>query len=605
MQQRDRLDRAAGRYTLFGLSIAAGLLAAGVNADTFVKQDSLERQSKRAGARHFHPERGEVSLDDLRRFSSTRKTTPHATLRLDPHLSIFVTDVETVSQIKLSEVMDKLVKESGDKTLTKWTLFRQWWDSAGQGPGWGLGPHCDDDLAPQPPAGIPNDDALSTLNNFPYRCPRLEATESTSDPFTDETDANPGAYSAIAYSNRFDLISKPTQITNPITGKTVIAWPDCGEFRVVFARNSGKKDPLNRNLIIFEARVPNPHPTAVETQGASSANAGPAGCKVILNFWHSLSNPSMSAHKRGELLKAFYLEGLPIGRHQKKEVGPVVSIANYTFNAGQIRSNQFMLNTVPPGQKAPQPGNWTLREFKTDPVNGTLAIVPDSVKSNPGDLLFKAAAAADARTSALNQSIRGQMTNLLGGAGAGKGLADVNSIGFNTGGEGVNSFESDERDSSLGDISVAFSDGAGPNPSVAANIQQGLTLNDSSLTPLNLVSRIKTQTCAGCHHWSDPGTGVVGGSNVNTDLGGGAIWPAKAAGDVGHPTHGLTHPPMDFTQESERDADLQPAIVGTQKRYATSLTVEKFLEFRQAFMQEALGLNDSQADINQSVGQGR
>ena len=47
---------------------------------------------------------------------------------------------------------------------------------------------------------------------------------------------------------------------------------------------------------------------------------------------------------------------------------------------------------------------------------------------------------------------------------------------------------------------------------------------------------------------------------------------------------------MDFTQESERTADLQPAIVGTGNRYATSLTVETFLVFREAFMKQALAL---------------
>jgi hypothetical protein len=47
---------------------------------------------------------------------------------------------------------------------------------------------------------------------------------------------------------------------------------------------------------------------------------------------------------------------------------------------------------------------------------------------------------------------------------------------------------------------------------------------------------------------------------------------------------------MDFTQESEKDGDLQPAIVGPNKRYATSLTVEKFLEFREKFMKQQLDL---------------
>jgi hypothetical protein len=61
------------------------------------------------------------------------------------------------------------------------------------------------------------------LNGFPYRCPRLEVEEATSDPFTNEVDSNPNAYSAIAFSNRFDLVD---DAKNPT---------DCGEYRIVFA----------------------------------------------------------------------------------------------------------------------------------------------------------------------------------------------------------------------------------------------------------------------------------------------------------------------------------------------------------------------------------
>jgi hypothetical protein len=564
---------------LLGLAIICTLAVS-------VQADSLEQQTKRASAKHFHPERGEVSLNELKEHHKHPPLPPKKHLPLDPHLSIFVTDVDTVNQMKLSDVLGQLVKQGPDRTLTALGLFRQWWESAGQGTGSGLGPHCDDQSPPLPPGGIATNNALSTLNGFPYRCPRREVAESSSDPFSNETDSNPNAYSAIAYSNRFDLISASTTITDPITGAPYTAWPDCGEYRIVFARNSGKTDALNRNLIIFEARVPNPDPTARDPQ---DADAGPIGCNRILNFWHSLSDRSMSAVKRGQLLKKFYLEGLPAAKPWHA-VGPVVSIGNYTFGSGQIRANQFMLNSAPGVPNKPAPGaplDWGLREFKTDVVNSTLVIVPDSVKTNPGNSLFAAAGASDPKTSSLDQSIRGQMQNLLGGGGAGAGLADVNSIGFATGGEGVNAFESDERDATLGDVSAAFTGSTGPNPLVKKTIDDSLTAHGSPIASINAVARIKTQTCAGCHHFSDPGLAT----NVNTDLGGGAIWPAKAKGDAaGTTTHGIFHPAMDFTQESEKDGDLQPAIVGPNKRYATSLTVEKFLEFREKFMKQQLDL---------------
>ncbi len=496
-----------------------------------------------AAGRH-HPEHGEIRLDKLEAFESLRSKFP-----LDRHLSIFVSDVETVSQIKFSEVMDKLAKDSGDKFLTKEVLFHQWWDSARQGPGLGLGPHCDDNTAPLPTAGIATHTAFSELNNLPYRCPRLEASEATSDPFTNETDSNPNAYRAIAFSNRFDLVTAPTPAAS---GHGKFA-PDCGEHRVVFARNSGAiegSNDLNRNLIIFEARVPNPHP-----------NDGLKGCKPILEFWLSLSDKTMSAVERGRRLHDFYLKGLP-------GVGAVVDAAHYTFGAGQIRSNQFMSNVVPGG-----PLDWTLREFKTLKANGTMTIVPDSVKSNPGGVLFTSGT-TDTRVGFLNQAIRASMESII--AGPANGVAAVNRIGFQMSGEGANSFESEEgpNTGSFADVAAAYAPGGMENAVLKANIQGALGIAGSDLTPRNVVNRIRTQTCSGCHHFS----------NGDAGLGDGAVWPDKSAGD------GKTHPAMDFTQESEKFKDLQGAIVGGGKRYAISAAVECFLDFREEFMRRALGL---------------
>ena len=109
-----------------------------------------------------------------------------------------------------------------------------------------------------------------------------------------------------------------------------------------------------------------------------------------------------------------------------------------------------------------------------------------------------------------SRQFHAQLLDLLGGAGPAKGIADANSIGFGTKGEGINSFESDEHDAtlgspSLGDVSVAFVGSANkPNPTMSSNIQAILDLNHAAVSPLNVISRIKTQTCAGCHHFSDP-----------------------------------------------------------------------------------------------------
>ena len=544
------------------LATLAGTLALAV-AGTPVLAQSLDGMSAsidrlRASSFRHHPERGEVRLAEIKSFGAARPALP-----LDPHLSIFVSDVESTSQLKFSEVMEQLVRQGRHKGQTRLELFHQWWDVAAQSPGLGLGPHCDDESAPVGNAA--DFSALATRNGFPYRCPRFEQTEAQSDPFADES--APAGYSAIAFSNRFDLIG--SDVADPQQPWRLIT-PDCGEYRIVFARNSGKTaaavdstSALRRNLIIFEARVPNPKP-----------RDGRAGCRPILDFWHGLSDRSISAVERGKRLRRFYLEGLP-----QHHVGPIVDLAHYTFGSGQIRTNQFLnARTASP----PSPVDWTLREFKTvAESDGKVAIVPDSVKTNPGNDLFLASS-VDPRVAPLTQEIRAQLPQLagLGLAPSASPVDRINAIGFNVSGEGINAFESDEKDPEIGDVAVAYSGASGTteNPVLKAAIQDALTKENLTLTPAQVVNRIKTQTCSGCHRFSDPGVSPL------TDLGGGAVWPAKSNGDA-------THPKMAFTQESERDDDLQPAIVGSGKRYAISLAVEEFLVAREAFMKKALGLH--------------
>ena len=352
---------------------------------------------------------------------------------------------------------------------------------------------------------------------------------------------------------------------------------------------------MNRNLIIFEARVPNPDPKLEKKEDVAAV-----GCLPIVDFWHSLSDPEMTAEQRGAKLHDFYLQGALLGGALKN---PVVSIANYAIGLGQIRTNQFMLNSDP---KPPPPVDWTLREFKTLPANGTLVIIPDSVKTVPGTPLF-AAAATDPRISALSQDIRAQMKDILGIAAP--GIDDVNAIAFSTTGEGLNAFESDEKAptptvSNLGDIMAAFDPGnvvpLPRNGPFVANIAAALAiaLPGTTLTPSNVIDRIRTQTCAGCHQFSDtdPKGDVIGRR-------GKAVWPDKRAGDLNpkNPTTDKTNHPMAFTQESERDADLREAISESDngkkgQRYAISLTVECLLDHRERFMNIALGLTDHTTD---------
>jgi hypothetical protein len=182
----------------------------------------------------------------------------------------------------------------------------------------------------------------------------------------------------------------------------------------------------------------------------------------------------------------------------------------------------------------------------------------------------------------LTLNIRAQIGRLLGLAGPAKGVGDINSIGFSLPGTGENAFEGDEwneQRAKLGDISAAFlgcNNRTMPNPVLSKSIQDALTAAGSDLTPTNIVNRIRTQTCAGCHHYSGHPPCLTDELDCYPDdLGRGAVWPPRKAN-------------MDFTHVSERDVDLQH--LGSGDRYAISSAAETFLAFREEFMKRALGL---------------
>ena len=181
-----------------------------------------------------------------------------------------------------------------------------------------MGPHCDDEVDG---GGNP------ILNDFPYTC--------RPDP------AEGGQIHPIRLK-----IPTPTPMrTSPSGSSTVLTWrrqgDHCGEYRIVYAKRSGIEDARERNLLIFEAILPNPHP-----------NQGLAGCKKIVDYWAKLSKED-DVEKRANDLEKLYFKGLG-------NVEPVVHVRHYGDNpqkAGQVRTNQFMQ----PSRPSPV---WSLREFK-------------------------------------------------------------------------------------------------------------------------------------------------------------------------------------------------------------------------------------------------
>jgi hypothetical protein len=357
-----------------------------------------------------------------------------ADINIDPRRSLAVTDVALGSQFTLEAVLNQLAAQSGVPGLTGLALFQQLWDTQNTAAAGVTGVrHCDAEAG--------------TLNSFPYSC-RTEGATVTS-PMS--------LFSIVGVYNRFDLAS-PEGF-------------DCGEYRMVFARNDGR-----RAFIIFEAVLANPN-----------RFDGLFGCRPVEEFWAQLTSVANPA-QRAASLHNFFFTGIG-------NFGPVISVNNYGrlqgSRQGQVRVNQFV---QPP---------WELHEFKlTRPTNtAPMQFVPVTVKVNPFGDLFRDGG-THPRTAAFQQSFPSQVAKLA--------LGDINrfdmavSDTFNAGESNVNA---------TGNYSTIFS----TTGAFATAIQSELTRIGSALTPANIVARAQALSCAGCHQLSN-----------GADLGGGLTWPASA-----------------------------------------------------------------------------
>jgi hypothetical protein len=430
---------------------------------------------------------------------------------IDVRRSLVVTEQPILDRFPLERVLDQLVAQSGVSGLTALGLFQQWWDTQNPAPGLGAGPHCDDatDASGQP-----------VLNAYPYGCrpDPAEGLEATSDPFANPN--APEAYLPIGLFNRFDVA--------PADGS------HCGEHRIVYARRSGVTSGINRNLVIFEAVLPNPH-----------AAQGLKGCHVIAKFWADLTKEP-DVMRRADLLERFYFRGLA-------NVGPVVHVDNFGSNplgAGQVRTNQFM-------QPAAGPKIWALREFKVRRTCGAAActglqMVPVTDKVNPFGPLFSPIG-THSRTAEFQQHLTSQVASLAASSVMGIDMKVPDA--YNTG-------QSLASGSTENDYVAQF----GTEPSdFRAAIDDALLTLGSVLDADDIVSRAEALSCAGCHQLSN-----------NASLGGGLVWPSS----------------LGFTHVTERETETVDGV--TRFRISDAL-VDVFLPKRKQVLDDFM--NDKPLNV--------
>ncbi|ANM30048.1 hypothetical protein ABI59_11405 [Acidobacteria bacterium Mor1] len=217
---------------------------------------------------------------------------------VNPRMIIHDGTVLERAGLDFATVMKQIAVTSGDPNPNPLALYRQWWGDLGGN-------------------GCP-----ATLNGFPNLCNRPEMALGGTDPFTGAGPGNDESYIPVAAINRFDRATAP--------------YDSCGSFSLLYAIRSGLDDVAFRNLIIFEADVPNPAP-----------QMGRAGCADLYEAWNDLDCP---AADQPRLLGEIFLRGAG-------SVPPAVDFAHYRKGIGEIRTSTFWGGTQ---------GTWAFRSFKTD-----------------------------------------------------------------------------------------------------------------------------------------------------------------------------------------------------------------------------------------------
>lgn len=383
--------------------------------------------------------------------------------------ALMVTDPAALSGLPLEDVLSRLLERADDMQTTPLELTRRLFDTNRDASSavFEDGIACD---------GWEN---LAHVNGPAAFCPRAEGDLAVSEGFF--TEGHPDHFSPVAVVNRFDL--------TPANGF------GCGEYRIVYAKDSGRTDPNDRVFLIFEMAMPNPNPGNL------------LGCRPLVEFWESLEHEPDPAAV-GARLRSFFLSGIA-------PFGPPVTPTNlglgsaggfggagYYGNAGQLRVSQHMDE------------HWELRQFVAD-GSGVLRFVPTTVGNNPLPSRFGSAeedpmalefaddfAAANVESLAVSDPLRMSMT-----------VRSFDLSGESAlGGDAVNDYAA--RGASSEYLQAA----------IQARIDQlGLSSDcppDDPLTPDSILRRATMDSCAGCH----APTQFLG---EERKLGCGVTWPAS------------------------------------------------------------------------------
>ena len=190
------------------------------------------------------------------------------------------------------------------------------------------------------------------------------------------------------------------------------------------------------------------------------------------------------------------------------------------------------------------------------------------MKTTPDTSLFSGTAPIDLQAH-FAARIADELQNLRGGPGGSESNAAT--IGLNLSrpsDDAFNPFESSENVPERGSVEAAFKPTSLAGVYLTARLDELQKAGQTTLTVENVIQRIQTQTCAGCHQWSN-----------NKPLGGGAAnWPSS----------------LEFVHQSEQNPEMANGV--QRFRISDTLKAPGFIPARCRIVTEFLSADSSLCD---------
>ncbi len=390
--------------------------------------------------------------------------TCHPEIVVDPNSrALIVTDPEVLARFGLERVLQQLVNNSPN-WVTPLQLLQGLFDTENAQANGVFADvvHCDDE------------ENIAFGKSPAMFCPRAEGKLATRTGFFKPGD--PDYFYPVALVNRFDLAPR--------------MGTQCGEYRIIYAKWSGRTNPKERVFLAFESIL------------SSSINFDTVvSCRPVAETWASLANES-DVQVVADRLEEFYFYGIPgfapvllpehfsISHQASDEDG-----GGYGDTGGQSRRGQVRLSQ---GMQEP----WEFREFHlrfsfTGEPRPPLFFAPVTTKNNPRPELF------DPASSLVDgPAFRAQFLDrlpILAEKQAFKIQFSPHLPIWNAGASMISS-----------DPSVDFSARAfagEPGQTFWSQIQSAMVAqkigtdcpSDDPLLPEHLVQRVSMLSCAGCH----------------------------------------------------------------------------------------------------------